>query len=237
MSLSFGTTARAYDRGRPEYPADAVTWLLGDARDVADIGAGTGKLTAVIRDRGRRVVAVEPDSAMRDLFKRAVPDVKVLDGAGERIPLPDQSIDAITFGQAWHWVHVRRACEEADRVLRPSGLLGLVWNVRDQSSDWVDQLTKVAHAENGEARALVDIPPFEAPFQQAENRRWNWSRRVTPAEVVALIASRSSVITASDSERNEILDAVRHLLARHPDTAGRDSLELPYVTTAWRITR
>ena len=52
-SLSFGSEAAAYERGRPSYPPEAVDWLLAptadwDARDVLDLGAGTGKLTTLL---------------------------------------------------------------------------------------------------------------------------------------------------------------------------------------------
>ena len=63
--LGFGVAAAAYERGRPEYPADAVTWLLEGAGDeVVDVGAGTGKLTRAVRATGRRVIAVDPDAGM-----------------------------------------------------------------------------------------------------------------------------------------------------------------------------
>lgn len=234
-SQSFGAQADDYERGRPEYPADAVSWLIGDASNVLDVGAGTGKLTRVIKHLGRQVVAVEPDPGMRDQLIRTLPDVMVLTGAGEDLPLSDNSVDAITYGQAWHWVRPDIACAEAARVLRPFGVLGLVWNVRDQSADWVAQLTEVSRAEEGEARALIDTPKFTTPFLHAVNRRWTWSRAVSPEEVVWLMASRSSVISATDTERRAILEGVQQLLASHPDTAGRETIDLPYITTAWRL--
>ena len=48
----FGAEAEAYDRARPSYPPDAVRWLteklgIGPGRQVADVAAGTGKLTAL----------------------------------------------------------------------------------------------------------------------------------------------------------------------------------------------
>lgn len=181
MSQSFGAEVDAYDRARPDYPRDAVHWLLGDAHRVADVGAGTGKLSAVIAELGREVIAIEPDDAMRSMCRRRLPDIEVFDGSGEHLPLPDSSVDAVTFGQAWHWVDPQLACAEAARVLRPDGVLALMWNVRDQTVDWVDQLTTVANAQNGEGLALVNPPAFTAPFQRAENQRWSWTRDITPA--------------------------------------------------------
>jgi 16S rRNA A1518/A1519 N6-dimethyltransferase RsmA/KsgA/DIM1 with predicted DNA glycosylase/AP lyase activity len=65
-SLSFGAQAELYDRVRPEYPAESLDAILPvGARRVADVGAGTGRLTAALLERGLAVIAVEPDAAMR----------------------------------------------------------------------------------------------------------------------------------------------------------------------------
>jgi hypothetical protein len=49
------------------------------------------------------VIAVEPDAAMLDRSRRA-PGVETLIGTAERVGLPDESVDAVVLGQAWHWV-------------------------------------------------------------------------------------------------------------------------------------
>ncbi|GAB2581560.1 hypothetical protein GCM10027168_12860 [Streptomyces capparidis] len=144
QAASFGAAAAAYERGRPPYPPEAVAWLVPeDARRVVDLGAGTGKLTRALRAPGREVVAVEPSPGMREQFSRVLPDVPVLAGAGESVPLPDSSVDALVCAQAWHWVDPERAIPEAARVLRPGGRLGLVWNTRDVSVPWVAELDRV----------------------------------------------------------------------------------------------
>jgi ubiquinone/menaquinone biosynthesis C-methylase UbiE len=99
---------------------------------VADVGAGTGKLTRVVAGLGAEVVAIDPDAAMLAELAARVPDVPTFVGTGERIPLTDASADAVVFGQAWHWVDPDAASAEVGRVLRPGGVLGLIWNVRDE---------------------------------------------------------------------------------------------------------
>ena len=107
---SFGAVADVYERGRPQYPAEAIDWLVPPhATRVADVGAGTGKLTRQLHERGLDVVAVEPSAGMRGQLRRAVSGVPVLGGTGERIPLADHSVDAVLVAQAWHWVDPERA--------------------------------------------------------------------------------------------------------------------------------
>lgn len=237
VSLSFGMMADEYERGRPDYPVDAVRWLIGHASSVADVGAGTGKLTGVIRGLGRKVVAVEPDSLMRGQLSRRFPDVEVRDGLAERLPLADGAVSGVTFGQAWHWVDPVLACREADRVLQPYGVLGLIWNATDRKVDWVDQLVRTADAEDSKARVVQEDPPFAPPFTHVENMKWSWARIVTPEQVMSLMVSRSGFIAADAAQQRTIRNAIGTLLSSHPATVGRELIELPYVTSAWRLTR
>ena len=119
-SLSFGSQAAAYERGRPSYPPEAVDWLLPEgARDVLDLGAGTGKLTSRLVERGLAVVAVDPIAELLDVLRTTLPDTPALLGSAEQIPLPDNSIDVVLVAQAWHWFDPDRAGAEIARVLRP----------------------------------------------------------------------------------------------------------------------
>ncbi|WP_341998320.1 class I SAM-dependent methyltransferase [Microbacterium sp. LWH7-1.2] len=143
MSLSFGAAAGAYESGRPGYPREAVDWMLPPVREpgralrVADVGAGTGKLTRTIVEAGAEVVAIDPDADMLAALREHVHGVPTFVGTAERMPLPDASVDAVLLGQAWHWVDPVAASAEVGRVLRQRGVLGLVWNTRDGSDPWV----------------------------------------------------------------------------------------------------
>lgn len=163
QASSFGAAAAAYERGRPPYPAEAIDWLLPDgASRVLDLGAGTGKLTRLLRDRGLDVLAVEPSAGMREQLARAVPDVPLHAGSAEEIPLADGSVNAVLVAQAWHWVDLSRAVPEVARVLVPGGRLGLVWNIRDEREDWVAELGRILHDPGEHRRPDRGIigPPF-----------------------------------------------------------------------------
>ena len=93
---SFGHVADDYEEARPGYPPEAVAWLLGPTPlDVADVGAGTGKLTSGLLAAGHRVVAVEPLDPLRAKLAAALPAARALPGRAEELPLPDAGVDAV----------------------------------------------------------------------------------------------------------------------------------------------
>lgn len=237
LARSFGPLAETYERVRPSYPTEAAAWMIGDAARVADVGAGTGKMTRVLLSLSREVVAVEPDGLMRESLARALPGTTALEGTGEQLPLEDASMDALVYAQSWHWTDPVVASVEAGRVLADDGVLALVWNTRDHTTPWVQVLSEVWGETHGEAITRLSHPPFGAPFSRAEHATWHWARPMSPEEIVGLAASRSPVITLPDDARSRLLDSIRQVLATHPDLAGREQIEMPYVTQAWRITR
>lgn len=241
-ATSFGTVAGTYARARPGYPDDAVDWLvegLSDGADVADVGAGTGAFTRSLVARGCRVVAVEPSEGMRTRLSADLPDVTVLDGAAERLPLPDACVDAAFFAQAWHWVDAERALPELARVIRPGGRLALVWNARDEREPWVAELGALLR-RHGSAMTAVGPRGLESArtdFGSLESFETTWAQPMTAPRLVDLVMSRSYAIAASEPERAQLGDEVEELTRQHPALAGQAEFELPYVTRCWRVTR
>ena len=239
-ATSFGAQADVYDRARPEYPAEAVAWMLPSvgenaARDVADVGAGTGKLTSGLVAEGRVVTAIDPDAQMLERLSARLPGIRTLVGTGERLPLPDDSMDAVVFGQAWHWVDPPRASTEVARVLRPGGTLGLIWNIRDDTEPWVRELTRVMHTSDAEDLIAAGGPAVGEPFGELEHATFPWMATFTVESLVDLAASRSYLITATPERRNEVLAGVRSLGERVRDPDGR--IPMPYLTHAYRVRR
>lgn len=233
-SLSFGSEAAAYERGRPSYPPEAIDWLLPPgARDVLDLGAGTGKLTTRLVERGLDVVAVDPIAEMLELLKSALPDTPALLGTAEQIPLPDSHVDAVLVAQAWHWFDLERAVAEVARVLRPGGRLGLVWNTRDERLGWVKDLGRIIGHEDDPFSEEVSLP---APFTDVARHHVEWTNYLTPQALIDLVASRSYCITSPAEVRTRTLDQVRELLATHPALANSSGLALPYITVCIRAT-
>lgn len=242
MSTSFGRMAAAYEAGRPEYPAASVAWMLAPVASavrpprVADVGAGTGKLTRAVAATGAEVVAIEPDAAMLEALRAAVPGIPALLGTAEELPLPDASVDAIVLGQAWHWVDPERGSAEVARALRQGGVLGLVWNVRDESHEWVRRMTDITHSSSAESMLDSGEPPVAAPFTTLERHDERWTRPMTRAQLLDMIRSRSYVITASDDDRARIERELGELFDE-VGAVGDAVIDMPYVTQAYRAIR
>src|SRR6185503_4756147 len=129
--------------------------------DVLDLGAGTGKLTSRLVERGLDVVAVDPIAEMLEMLRTSLPDTPALLGTAEEIPLADNSVDAVLVAQAWHWFDPERAVKEVARVLRPGGRLGLVWNTRDERLGWGKDLGRIISHERDPFSYSVTLPePF-----------------------------------------------------------------------------
>ncbi len=241
LARAFGAEAGIYEASRPEYPGAAVGWALEPINaafsEIVDVGAGTGKLTRVLVATGAEVIAVEPDADMAAELMSVVPGVETYLGSGEALPLADGSADAITYGQAWHWVDPERAAAEAARVLRPGGVLALLWNVRDERMDWVARFGAILGMSSAE-RFLggLDDLVLPAPFGVLEEQRFEWSVPMTAAGLLDLARSRSYVITASPEDRARIEQGVAELTASL-GLAGDAVVELPYVTRVFRAVR
>lgn len=240
-ATSFGAEADNYEAGRPDYHFGAVAWMLepmpaGSLR-IADVGAGTGKLTRVLaKAPDAEVVAIDPDPAMLATLRATTPGVPTFLGSAESLPLPGASVDAVVLGQAWHWVDPVAASAEIGRVVRSGGVLGLIWNIRDEREDWVRRLTEIMHGSNAEVMLADGGPVVAAPFGALEEASWEWVRPITREQLHAMAASRSYIITASPEEKTRIrveMDALFDELGLHADA----TIDLPYVTRAFRSVR
>ena len=235
MAASFDRAADVYERARPEYPSEAIDWLIpADAKTVLDVGAGTGKLTRALAARGLEVIAVDPSPKMLEQLSANLPGAVVHLGTAEDIPLADSSVDAIVAAQAWHWVDQERALPSVARVLKPGGWLALVWNVRDESVPWVKRLTQVMHGSNAEI--FLESGEIErGPFGEIEKAEFTWNREVTRDELLDLVRSRSYFITAAPEQQEIVLKGVSDLLDTDPDLAGTDHWTMPYRTLCFRM--
>lgn len=243
--LSFGAAAASYADNRPGYPAEAVAWVLAGAsrpvQDVADVGAGAGALTRTLVTMAGNVTAYEPDAAMLEQLAARVPGVRTIVSAAEELPADDDSLDAVLAAQAWHWFDHARAAAEFGRVLRPGGVIGLLWNVRDTRVPWMAALQDIIGGEDSMrmvAESSQDLSEragteeIRAFLPEVERASFAHAVPITPDGLLDLVSTYSYVRLSPRADR--LYAEVRELLATHPDTAGRDRLDMPYVTATYR---
>lgn len=221
QSLSFDTAAADYAANRPSYPSgllDAVEELTGrplDGARVADVGAGTGLATTLLRARGANVIAVEPGPGMASQFRLGLPGVPLVIGNGNNLPLASDSVDLVTYAQAWHWTDQRKSVPEALRVLRPGGALALWWNDSDSTIAWIaDQdarLRRLFGAEDSphDPMARFRRLPDELGFV---HRHVPWTRSVPLDVHLANLASYSDFLVLGKEATNTFVAEERDLL-------------------------
>ncbi|UGT55464.1 class I SAM-dependent methyltransferase [Nocardia asteroides] len=223
---SFGTQAAVYAEHRPDYALAAIRWALEpvgaiEAPAVLDLGAGTGKLTDGLLAVGAEAVAVEPDASMRAEFVRRYPAVTILAGTAEEIPLPDDSVDAVVAGQAFHWFEQSRAFPEIARVLRPGGVFAAFWNIEDGAVEWVAGLQRVARSEASTPSPPPDEPlpshPLFAPFEKAV---FAHAQRRTVDSLVETLGTHSHTVVIPADQRAALLGRIRDYLRVRPETAA-----------------
>lgn len=246
LAGSFGEAADGYRRFRPDYPAAAVADGLRSAdgllpAEVLDLGAGTGKLTAVLAAIGiTGITTVEPDPAMLAHIAEVVPGATALAGSAEHIPLADTSVEAVTVGQAMHWFDLDLAVPEIARVLRSGGRLVAVWNVRDIAHPFtrafeacMDDHVRPPGGTSGQAEEEPTAPFTEREeFVDPVLTITDWTRPMTPTGLHGLLDTLSYVITADEAHRSALHRSVDVLIE------GWDGpLELAERCQVWVATR
>lgn len=235
-ATSFGAWADEYDAWRPTYPDAAVDWLVPPgATRVAEVGAGTGKLTDRLVERGVRPDVVEPDARMLQLIGDRHPQLSTHEADVSSLPLADASVDAVLVADAWHWFPQDEAAAEVARVLRPGGWLGCVWNVPVLQHDWEWQALRLDPA--------VELPRDLDPLERlglstgaAEQRTFRWTWSLTPQQWRGFVSTVSHVRLLPEDECRATLDETERLVARACTSAGTATVPLTHdaLCVRWR---
>ena len=234
-----------YVRARPGYPPEVVALLeaqgLPAGATVADIGSGTGKLSEVFLAAGHRVIGVEPNDAMRAAAARLLgghPRFRQLAGRAEATGLAGTSVDALVAGQAFHWFEPRATRAEWVRVLRPGGLVALIWNDRRAAGcamlEDYDRLLAKHCTEYGErlrwAPAEPELAAYFAPARMQVARLDNAQR--LDWEGLRARALSASYVPRSGPAHTGFFAALRESFLRHSSAGdGADrAVDLLYDT-------
>jgi len=165
----FSDRADYYVKYRPSYPKEAIDFMYGalgfSGRSViADVGSGTGILTKLLLERGSTVYAVEPNRQMRELAERTLGDelnFHSIDGTAECTGLPAHAVDFIVCAQSFHWFDRDSARQEFRRILRPGGIVVLMWNEpRKETDEFTGQYEKLGRE-------------FGKDYERISHRNWS----------------------------------------------------------------
>jgi SAM-dependent methyltransferase len=247
--LAFGRVAELYDRARPSYPAAAVDAVvefgaLTPPARILEVGAGTGKATVLLADRGFGVLALEPSPAMARVARANCarhPQVEIVEAEFERWE-PEAPLPALVSAAAWHWIEPEVRYQKAHRALAPGGTLAALWTFPDWQSCALRAPLSDAY-RSGAPELTPDFPmhPDSRPTRLAGDwhqeirhsgafsgptvRTFAWSERYTSAEYCQLLQTHQDHILLADAAQTGLLDAVAAAI----EEAG-GSLALPLVT-------
>ncbi|TAM88173.1 class I SAM-dependent methyltransferase [bacterium] len=231
----FTARAESYAAYRPSYPPAVIDALVNGLGDpsmlcIADLGAGTGISARLLADRGARVFAVEPNSAMRHAAAPH-PRVHFCDGTAECTGLDNSSVDLATAFQAYHWFDPEPTHRELVRILKPGGRAALVWNVRDDSDPFSGSygelicaaaLDREVERHQGAADAFARDRRFSGVRRQVVKNQ----QRLDLAGLIGRMES-TSYVPHEGPVHAHLLAGLHELHARYADSEG-------YVALAYR---
>ena len=234
--LQIGGGAAAYRDVRPSYPADIISQLpLSSHTPVADIGAGTGKLTAQLCQISDSVWAVEPAKEFRKIFRQELPDFpnsRLVSATAENTGFDSATFSLLTYAQCWHWLDAEKAAQEAARILTPGGAVAIVYNQFDVSIPWVLQLSRIMRS--GDVHRFDKPPKLGKDFSPPQLERSYWIDTLRVPELFALGTTRSSWIKSSAENRQKMRENLRWYIC---EELGIDFaagiIRLPYHTLLW----
>jgi len=223
---AFGKTAADYERARPSYPPESIDVLR------REVGIGPGARVCDLVGTGADVVAVEPVEGMRAQLREVLPEIDVLDGTAEAIPLDDDSVDAVTVAQAFHWFDFDEALAEIKRVVRPGGGLAILFNQRDERVEWVKTWSDVIewHSRRISYYQRTDWLQLlnDGGYEGAGHAEVEWVQTINRDLLASRIRSVSYIADEPPDVQQEYVDRVLPLVEDFDE-----AFPLPYVTHVW----
>ena len=231
--------ASHYDK-RADYSSDAIEDLLTATgcipkRSVAEIGAGTGKLTKELLRHGLSVAAVEPNDAMREIGvinTRGKP-VSWSIGTGEASGLPANAFHAVFFGSSFNVVDQSTALSEVRRVLLPQGWFACMWNHRNLDDPVQQRIESIISScipsysygsRREDPTAIIDACGHFSPVNSIE-RGFTWE--MPKSDIIAAWKSHATLKRQSGSDAifDRIIGEISTYLA-----SLADKILVPYTT-------
>lgn len=238
-AIGFQNSSQAYQKGRPDYPRQGVDFFIqefgiGAATKVLDLAAGTGKFTQALVASGASLCAVEPVKGMRDQFQAFLPQITVVDGTAEKIPFVDESFDCVFVAQSFHWFQAHVAAKEIHRVLRPKGKIGLLWNVRDESQSWVQEMSKLLDEYEGSTPRYMTMQ-WKAPFDELvlfaplQRKVFAHYQEGNEEELIQRVTSISFIAALPSEKQQKVIQDFKNILQAPLRNQSEGKIRLPYI--------
>lgn len=242
----FSCAAELYQQVRPSYPAAINTWLIDELNltpesHVLDLGAGTGKFLPYLQSISTHITAVEPVPEMLQQLQLAFPEVATVQAKSENLPFQNNSLDAVTCAQSFHWFANPLALAEIARVLKPNAALALIWNQRDCTVPWV--------------KALADyLAPLEGDTPRYHSEKWKKvfenqkqfamvSLNVFPQQHIGSVEqvvskrllSTSFIAALTQDEQQQLKQKFESIVFDYTGLRAHDEICFPYETFAYHF--
>ena len=234
--------AHTYDK-RADYSGTAIAKLLQQTnclphKVVADIGAGTGKLTKMLLDAKLTVRAVEPNDNMRmyGIQNTAGKSVTWTEGVGESTGLEDNSVQAAFFGSSFNVVDQEKTLEEVARILLPRGWFACLWNHRDVDDPIQNEIESIIKSfipnyDYGLRRQdPSSIIQNNKDFGSVIHIEEHFKVSMTKASIVDAWKSHDTLYRQSNGKFEDIIEAISKSLSK-------DEYLVPYSTRIWASQR
>jgi ubiquinone/menaquinone biosynthesis C-methylase UbiE len=245
----FSDRAETYAKYRPRYPDEMLQFLealVAPPAAVADVGSGTGILTAQLLKCGYDVWAVEPNEAMRTAAERTLSDstaFRSVVGTAEATTLEDRSIDLITCAQAFHWFERVQTRLELSRILKSDGWVALLWNERQEDASPINRAyddllqAMASDYQNMSHRRIAaeDIRAFFAPGE-TQLRTFANSQTLDCDGFLGRLMSSSYVPNVGQPGHQEIVEAAKRVFEAH-QAAGKITFEYETKVYVGRLSR
>ncbi|MCT1557660.1 methyltransferase domain-containing protein [Helcobacillus massiliensis] len=220
-------------------PSRAAGPALDPAKRAVDLGAGTGKLTTALLNRGWSVTAVDPSAAMLELISDPAPGpaspahsdrpaLTRVTAPAEATGLPDASADLVVAAQAWHWFDSAEATGEVLRILAAGGTLGLIWNTLDVTIPWVHRYSRIMHA--GDILREGFRPEVGPGLTLTGQHVITWEDPRSTDEMIRLALTRSYTATAGEERRARVLSNLDWYIHDHLGHEPGSMVGIPYRT-------
>ncbi|KAJ7774559.1 S-adenosyl-L-methionine-dependent methyltransferase [Mycena maculata] len=255
----FGIGNDLYDRVRPSYHSSALSHIRNAVKvtppiNVVEIGAGSGIFTRAFLAHPewapaiKELRAFEPSEGMRDVFSKAVSDerVSIAEGTFQQTTTEDGWADLVVVAQAFHWCpDYARASEEFGRLLKPGGVLALIWNLEDRdAAKWVANVRdRIEVYENGTPqyrlglwRQAFDTPTYQKAFESPQEYSTGlYALSATVDTVVDRACSKSYIAILPEDEKSKVRKDLAVMLENDLEKVwineSEGFFEYPYKTT------